>query len=543
MNLEELQYLSSEDFKERLLELVHYSEEREKEVRHCSVWYINVMLGSVPYRMTQETFLDIVRIGEFKFNVCIGMPLLPVVQRSWSGSQVADWLISAESADESKRSSLSSDLNGCRFLQGNLLEYLTKEEIDQLDAKLRSKIAVFSSCIWSWSRTSHPLCAATRSCFGRDLRNVSSEDELKSINMKRCSQVFRALQLNESISPEAGVKMAVERAFGVEYLGKELIAKSFIEHIKNLRGKSREYFACYTSLGQSSGMGKTRMLCEDWEDEECALFIVRISCAQSEVPEKTILPTGRLVQFIMGLRTQEHMSRLLWSLLYLVLEQSTRKNGHLKDPERLSLSLEDLELTFEDVINIYQKPESFMIEYGGFKAIKEKIEKMKLYKRGLKVKKSVIPVIAFDEADILSNNTFELDSADGTPESETSSEEVFDTLRLITQSLNAHKDNLDNCPFILVGENAMSANFGPSSVREADYSAEQKKADPVTRASKLFDPFILTQTFGIFADSKYRSIRSIEIGNWTSHIMSPRYRKHLCKQCRPLALCCRRENH
>jgi hypothetical protein len=330
----------------------------------------------------------------------------------------------------------------------------------------------------------------------------------------------------------------------VEYLGKELIAKSLIEHIKNLRGKSREYFACYTSMGQSSGMGKTRTICESWEDEECALFIVRISCAQSEVPEKTILPTGRLVQFIMGLRTQEQMSRLLWSLLYLVLERSTRKSGLLRDTERLSHSLEDLGITIEDVANIYHKPESFLIEYGGFKAIKEKIEKMKLHRRGFKVKKVVIPVIAFDEADILSNIIFELDLTAGTPEPDISSEEGFDTLRLITQSLNAHKDNLDHCPFILVGENAMSANFGPAYVREADYAAEQKKADPATRASKLFDPFILTHTlvFSPIQNTAPFDLLKLEIGLHISflHAIVSIFANNADLY---LALCCRREDH
>ena len=60
--------------------------------------------------MTIATFLEIIKLEGLKFIKRIGIPLLPAVQHSWNGSQVADWLISGEMVNESKRSIITENL-------------------------------------------------------------------------------------------------------------------------------------------------------------------------------------------------------------------------------------------------------------------------------------------------------------------------------------------------------------------------------------------------------------------------------------------------
>ena len=153
-------------------------------------------------------------------------------------------------------------------------------------------------------------------------------------------------------------------------------------------------------------MGEPPIFCQSWENEELARFILRIDCSMAEKPDDTGNETGKLVRHMLGLRTQEQMSRFLWCLLTLVFERSFNVDGVLRDNENLSKSLEDLEIKFEEIIGLYNSPERNAVNKNGFKVIQEKISKMKLIRPGLNVEKKVIPVIVFDEADILRKNTF-----------------------------------------------------------------------------------------------------------------------------------------
>ena len=225
-----------------------------------------------------------------------------------------------------------------------------------------------------------------------------------------------------------------------EYEGKVIVAKSFVDHIINLCGKSEEYFACYTFLGQSSGMGKSRLFYESWENEEYALLIVRISC--TKVLEDIGLETGKLILFIWKLTTEEQMSKLLWCLLYLVLDRSLDENGFLKYTENLSKSLLGLNIDFEEILDLYHSTNSDAVGRTAFKNLQEKINNMKLSRPGSDLVKKVIPVIAFDEADVLSRNIFEFEGPISATGSASSNKKYFDTLRLIRRVLNSYRNEL-----------------------------------------------------------------------------------------------------
>ena len=515
--------MNADEFKRRMFALHNFPRNLQDEVERSDLSYMHIYLGIVPNGMTLATFLEIIRTEELKFNKRIGMPLLPPVQRSWDGSQVADWLISGGMVDKSKRSIITEKLDGRRFLEGDFNGVLTKEEIEKINSRLAEGIYK-RSCHVSHCFHSRALS----SIFFRRFFNMEFEKEpsrRKFIRMfnQKYSITFRIGHPAERIEKE-------QLGFSRKYQGKEIIEKSFVSHIVNLCDKSQEYFACYTFLGQSSGMGKSRLLYESWENEEYALFILRISCAKSEKLDEADLETGKLVRFILGLRTQEQMSRLLWCLLYLVLDRSLDENGFLKYTEKRSHSLHSLNIDFEEVLDLYRSPNSNAIDTDGFKVIQEKISKMKLSKPGVDVVKKVIPVIAFDEADILSKSTFEIEVPIGAAGSASSNRKHFDTFRLIRRVLNSYKNELYQCPFVFVGSNEMIAKYGPSSLEDVDFGEES--GGTASEATKLFDPYILLHTFGIFAN--YKTFPSEKEANLDSYICGSNYSYDLCDCGRPL---------
>ena len=103
------------------------------------------------------------------------------------------------------------------------------------------------------------------------------------------------------------------------------------------------------------------------------------------------------------------MSRLLWCLLSLVLDRTLNENGFLKHAEKRSQSLRGLFIDFEEILDLYHSSNSDAVGKAGFKVIQEIINNMKISKPGSNMEKNVIPVIAFDEADILSKSTFEIE--------------------------------------------------------------------------------------------------------------------------------------
>ena len=91
--------------------------------------------------MSQDAFLDIIRMKELGFNEALGMPLFPLVQHTWDGKRLADWMKSARLVNESRLPIIEETLDGCSFLEGGISGVLTREEIQLIDFRLRTKIS------------------------------------------------------------------------------------------------------------------------------------------------------------------------------------------------------------------------------------------------------------------------------------------------------------------------------------------------------------------------------------------------------------------
>jgi hypothetical protein len=77
-------------FKARLLSLPEFPRVRQEEALGSDVSEAHIKLGVVPEQMTQEGFREIIELKELGFDEEYGLPLLPAVQNSWTGTQVAD---------------------------------------------------------------------------------------------------------------------------------------------------------------------------------------------------------------------------------------------------------------------------------------------------------------------------------------------------------------------------------------------------------------------------------------------------------------------
>jgi hypothetical protein len=515
--------MDPDDFKARVLEMPSLPRDLRDEISHSNLSFLHISFGIVPDGMTQEVFLEIIRLGEFRCCTHVRMPPLPPIQESWDGNRVADWLISADIIKESRRSIISKNLDGRRFLQGLVHDFMTEEESRRVYVIFKSRIHYLSLHIWGWIQ---PTCGL-RSVAGRFLNmapwKVSSAEQLKAMFWRKYPFTFKKLR------PEKRIEN-VQLAFHQKYLGKEIVAHSFIDHIEKLCTQSHKYFACYTSIGQCSGMGKSRLLYESWENEEHALFILRICCMKSEELGDAGLETRKLTNFILKMRTQEQISRLLWCLLYLVLNRSLDENGYLQDNESLSHSLESLKISFEEVSNLYGSSESNSVNKDKFKAIQEKSANIKLRKPGSNVIKTVIPVVAFDQAGVLSKNTFDIEIPAGTNKSGSPNRLSFDTFRLIRRALHFHKNELSQFPFIFVEANSKSSAFVETPKEDVDY--DESHDGEKTVSGKLFPPYELIHTFDTF--SIHENADSSVNGYWNQYIRSGHYKNQLCNRGRPL---------
>src|SRR5260370_33208455 len=110
--------MDSEAFKKKILEIPNFPPGWRDEVGRSDLCFLHIVFNIVPKGIRIAAFLDIIKLGHFRSRTCHNMPLLPPVQESWDGNEVADWLISAGIVEESRRSSISKNLNGRRFRQG-----------------------------------------------------------------------------------------------------------------------------------------------------------------------------------------------------------------------------------------------------------------------------------------------------------------------------------------------------------------------------------------------------------------------------------------
>src|SRR5579864_8650818 len=94
---------STEDFKTRILKSDIFSDIDRAEISRSDLSFSNVQFGVVPEGMGIPVFMKIIYLDRSWFNRNVVVPLLPFVHKSWTGSHLADWLISARIVDVSKR--------------------------------------------------------------------------------------------------------------------------------------------------------------------------------------------------------------------------------------------------------------------------------------------------------------------------------------------------------------------------------------------------------------------------------------------------------
>jgi hypothetical protein len=131
----------------------------------------------------------------------------------------------------------------------------------------------------AWARASSEQCAAIGSLFNIDLKKIPSFGDLVSALEQRYSFTLEEQQTNEHLSGD-DVAENVQLAFQHEYALKNDPKGAFIYHVIELRKGRRKYFAPYTFLGQSGGMGKSLLPFATLENREKVLFPLMIDCSR-----------------------------------------------------------------------------------------------------------------------------------------------------------------------------------------------------------------------------------------------------------------------
>jgi hypothetical protein len=170
--------LRPEEFKKRALALHDFPQEYRREVLRFSIWFLNIKFGVVPDRMRSEAYQRLLELKEFKDYNIAPRPLLPFIQRSWDGAQVADWFISAKIVDESRRSIISEKLTGRHIYEGQLNGVLTDAEIDDAHKQLKAKISVLSGLVWDMSKSLPKLRPFISETLDLEIERMSSEEEV-----------------------------------------------------------------------------------------------------------------------------------------------------------------------------------------------------------------------------------------------------------------------------------------------------------------------------------------------------------------------------
>jgi hypothetical protein len=472
MYKKELTLLGTNDFKRLLFSFPNLSDEERTEVIGTEITYLHLYFGVVPKNMTISLLAKIARFKEFEIEEHSAFPLYPIVQSSWDGARLANWLISAGKVKESKRADITEKLTGEHFLHGYVKDILKKEDLELIYVSLADKWAFIFSSISYLLEESEELKSAICTLFNIDQKRLPIDRDIGRLLKKNYTLKRQTPRHYRELEP-ADVCASAEKAFRQEYLSKDSVALAFVNYIKGIVGANRDtYFAGYTYLGQGSGVGKSRLLAESWEYDGTALFILRLNCRRRGDRQGypyTGNETGLLVERILRIRSQEQMAALLRGLLHLVFEEALDDSNYLKDPDHLSLSIEDLGITDDEIAE--KSFDSDEIDGTGFETISDRINGMKL-KRGSQEKK-VIPIVAFDDAAVLITNEFLMDyNIDsnillGTTEIRMDPSMIFkgieemNTFRLIRRVLHTDKDRLWGCPFVFASTNTGSMNFAP----------------------------------------------------------------------------------
>jgi hypothetical protein len=177
-NVKDWSLLSSDEFKEIILTSRDFPQYLHYEVAWSDMSFLNIYYNRVPDKMSIATFLKVKEVKTISGYARI-FPSLPMVQNSWTGNQIADWLIAAKIVDESWRYDIAKKLDGRTFLEGRVLGVLYEKEVGKLKDKLLEFAEYISNKAWKQIESSREETSALRDFFGKNLKDFSSEEELK----------------------------------------------------------------------------------------------------------------------------------------------------------------------------------------------------------------------------------------------------------------------------------------------------------------------------------------------------------------------------
>jgi hypothetical protein len=195
----ELLSLDSTEFKKRALALPDLTQEMRDGISNSDMTFINIFLGIAPEGMDVILFMNILQVEHFAHYKAYGMPIIPIVQESWSATQVADWLIYSHMVPDHLHSILRVKLDGKSFIEGRVKGILPD-----------SDLAYVNSVIWGKARNladyvhriaTSPSCiqhSAICRFFNVDPKRELSMKEIESIIREKYSLSF---QLPEPVNP------------------------------------------------------------------------------------------------------------------------------------------------------------------------------------------------------------------------------------------------------------------------------------------------------------------------------------------------------
>jgi hypothetical protein len=529
ISMKEQATITSADFKRGLTACPYLSDDESDEIRRTNVTYLHLHYGVVPDQMSIQLFTKIAAFKELSFANTPIFPLYPIVQESWSGKQLADWLISTGKVHESKHSIISEKLTGQLFLRGQVLGVLddkSRRDIYRLlEYKADFAFKDASALIARFSESIPAVC----SVLNLNPQRLTNKEMKEDIENQYSPWPQAAFRYDD---PEGCFDDFIIAAFQQQYLFKPLIAKSFITHLKNIVSKKEEgkYFASYTTISQSSCMGKSRLLAESLEHEDTALFIIRLNCrprGDARGYPKTANETGLVVERLLESRSQGQVAAVLRALLYLVLKAALDDSNYLKDQDNLSRSMEDFGITDSMIANTSRSCE--VVGDAGLAMVSKMIDGMKLRKDD-STELKVLPIVAFDEASHLIKENFIL-KYDKRPIFEERVE--INTFRLIRRVLHTDREKLWGCPFVFVSTNTSFLKLVPPFIKSPGFGDEYGDMDGVyTKAHELFDPYILTLPFDSFAWNE--NTPRNEIHDWKEYTQSSTYISELINYGRPM---------
>ena len=344
---------------------------------------------------------------------------------------------------------------------------------------------------------------------------------------------FCAKIILPNVSISTGSDHFFQRAYELPLLHYDRLAGSFIRHIKNIvdctdRGK---YFASYTFLGQSSSVGKSRLLQSPLCYGDTALFILYVNCKQKGMAGIPPINANsmRIAELLMKCETEPQMTLFLRNMLYMTLtaalEKQAQGDGYdLKEPYKYgSYEPGDFNI-IADFIKDYQ---SGLEDVPMWSEIKKMVMNMGFVRKenGTEKRIKIIPVVAFDEAACFIEKEFSIEHQKMLY--------PMNTFRLIRRSLRDKAEEIWWCPFIFAGTNTRFGNFVPTtaddiSSRRAIVSPTDSTPLPVL----LFDPYTLTSTWNVFAMERNYSYKAVE--NWKMYMESNDYLYHLSNWGRPI---------